>query len=567
MDRENFDKLVSGMSIEERQNLLSKMKIESTLSTEYLYVPDDGIVPRMDAKAEYNKLPWYSRFWYFILSIFKSKTPDKIFADDQVSVLGSKINEKYPGMYDFERGLLLPSFLKQMTNLKEAARFFYLALDVSVNRDRGAFFAFLGSLEMPEIHKRLNDETDPKLMSERHPGIEEAELRQIAIKAMDDTLKTLTDEQRVIMYQNARSLFCLKELSVFLYDRVIMAFSNNKAVNGDACSVNTIRDLLVSLSNILLSLKTVPSMPLLKSLFVFMLQEKADEPDFDINKEIRILLTKAEAFLGIIREFNSKVPLIHIIRCATRNSSFYPHEISGGEDWFLYYKDYWKKRLESFFSSYLKDSRQRQILRIFEHFFKDKEPKLLEHCQSDANNDGFPLNESFSLSFILTFYSIVFMPEINPILRPILIDGEFEKKENRVEFAEAYNNFIKLDDEIAKLDMEISPEGDYGKRYNQVRQEMTSLPVKRRKTQMILEDAAEDAEKIISGAGEAARTIVDVLTGILGKDAKGKYAGLTNLSVFTKKDNLFIYAMDDTVEHFKKVLSILDDMASMESGI
>ena len=551
MDKENFDKLVSSMSIEERQSLLDKLKVESTISTENLYIQDETIVPGLDAKASYAKLPWYSRLLYFIQSIFKSKSPEKLYADSQVSILGSKINEKYPGIYNYQRGLLLSAFLRQMEKLKEAARFFYLALDVSVNKDRSAFFAFLGSLEMADLHKSLNEETDPKMMVEKHPDTQEAELRPMALKAMDEALKKIPEEHRAIMYQHSRSLFCLKELSTFLYDRVIMAFEKNKALNEEACSANNIRELLTSLNNILVSLKTVPSMPLLKSLFVFMLQEKAEETGFDINKEIQTLLIKAESSLGVIREFNSQIPLTHILRCASRNMSIVPHEISGGEDWFVFYRDYWKKRLDTLFTEYIKNSRERQLRELFHGFFKGRELKSLENIQDDSNPDKMPINGVFALSFLFSFYSFIFMPEINGILRPVLIDGEFEKAENRIEFAEAYNNLIKLEEDILKIDKEISAEGDFGKRYIQVRQEMTALAIKRRKVQFVLEEAQEVIDNIIQRARSSSKTIVNVMNGLM--------------EMQHSKNEQHASGLNETVDYFKSVIHVLDEIDHMES--
>ena len=158
------------------------------------------------------------------------------------------------------------------------------------------------------------------------------------------------------------------------------------------------------------------------------------------------------------------------------------------------------------------------------------------------------------------------MPDINIILQPILIDGEFEKKENRIEFVEAYNNFIKLEDEIIKLDHGISTSGDYGKRYAQVQQEMTSPPIKRRKTQIILDEAQEDAGRILEHARTASQSMVNLLNGFRGRDPRGIYGVLTNLSSITGKGSQFIVALDETIQQFQKVLKILDDIEAMEEG-
>jgi len=564
-DNVNFDRLVSGLSLDERQNLLGKLKEQSSMSSEPLYTEDEKAIPILDIEAEYPKLPWLYRLGLFILSLFKTRPPIKIYEDHQILVLGAKTEERSPGLYDCQKGLLLPAFYRQMVKLKEAARFFYSALDMSVNRDKGAFFSFLGSLEMADIHRKLQEETDPKLLLDMNPNLSETELRQAAFKAMDGVLSTISETYRGVMYFDARSLYCLKELSSFLFDRVIMAFSSGNAGNGETCSANLVREHLMSLSNILHSLLVVPPMPLLESLFVFILQDREKEPGFDFNREVRGLLLKAEESLDVIREFNKQVPLTWIIRCSTRNMSFSPKTISGGEDWFVVYRDYWKRRVESLFGDYMKDRRYQDLLNQFRYFLKGTSLKTLANVQSESNPDGLPIRGAFGLSFLYTFYSVVFMPEMNKILRPILIDGEFQKKENRVEFAESYNGLIKLEDEIKKFEHNISPEGDYGKRYLRARQEMSSLPVKRRKIQIVVDEASEEAGKIFADAREASRSMVNILNGITAKDSRGKYDVLSNLDKMAKRDSQLMNGLQETGQQFQKIVKILDDIEAMET--
>lgn len=561
-----FDRLVSSISLDERQNLLQKLKSHSSMTSGILYFDDNEGVAAGDLEAEYAALPWYSRFWYVILSFFKTKPPVIIFGDHQVAVLGQKIDERTPELYDYQKRMLLPDFYRQIEKLKEAARFFYSALDTSVNRDKGVFFAFLGSLEMADVHKRLEEETQPQVIAEKYPDTPEMELRQHAFKAMDDTFSLISPDQREVMYFAARSLNCLKALSSFLFDRLIMAFNAKNGQDGASCSVNVVRDLLVTLNNILLSLKAVPPMTLLESLFIFLLQERSEEPGFDVNKEIRLFLAKAEDSLTVIKDFNKKVPLAWIIRCAARNMSFAPHEISGGEDWFVVYRDYWRRRIEANFADYFRDRRRKGLLETFRYFLKGQGLKTLGNTQSDSNPEGLPIKGSFALSFLLTFYSAVFMPTINKILRPILIDGEFNKKENRVEFTEAYNNLIKLEDEIKKFDYNISPSGEYGKRYAQARQDVSALPVKRRKLQIVLEDAQEDVNKILDQARKASRSMANLLAGFLGRETKTKYDTLANLSSVAGKEADYNKGLSETLQQFQTLTKLLDDIEVMEDG-
>ena len=562
----SFNKLVSALSIEERHDLLEKLKSQSSFSSKILYHEEIEDVQSHDIETEYSRLPWYYHLWYFFLSFFKSTDPAKIFEDKKISILGNRIDEKTPGLYDYNKGMLLPLFYRQLVRLKEAAHFFYSALDSSFNRDRWTFFAFLGSLEMPDVHKVLQNEANPTTIAESHPELSETELRQTAFKSMEDAFAMITEEKREAMYFNARSLYCLKELSSFLYDRILMAFNTETDGSGASCSAGIVRDLLLTLNNILISLKTVPPMALLESLFIFILQEKIGEQGFEINREIRMLLSKAESCLSIIREFNNQVPLTWVLRCSTRDMALTPHELSGGEDWYAVYRDYWKRRTESLFAEYLRRHRQKELIESFRTFLKGKELKAVGNVQTESNPDGMPLKGAFALSFLLTFYSVVFMPEINMVLRSILIDGDFRKRENRNEFAEAYNNLVKLEDEIKQFAANISSTGDYYARYLQAKMDMSSPPVKRRKIQIVLEETEEDISRIIGHTRNASQSVINILTGILGKDTKEKYFPLRNLSEVMGKNSQLNIGINDVIQKFQFVLKILDDIDIMESG-
>ena len=566
VENANFNKMASNLSLDERQNLLKKLKVQSTMSSEPLYFDEDTVIPVSDIETQFAKLPWYYRVWYLILSIIKSKPPVKIFEDYLVSTLGMKAEEKAPGMYDYHRGLLLSGFLRYLEQLREASRFFYNALDISVNRDKGAFFAFLGSLEMPDIHKKLHIDTDPLKIIEENKDLQEAELRPIALARMENALKGITDEHRQAMYFNARSLYCLKELSFFLFDRITMAFSNKAGSGGEACSANLVRELLISLNNILLSLKVVPPMPLLESLFVFTMMEKSGDDNFDIDRETRHLLARAENSLGVIRDFNKRVPLTWIIRCCTRDMAYAPRVITGGEEWFVVYRDHWKNQIDSIFKNFVKDLRHKELINTFGQFLKGAALKTLGNTQTTDNSDGMPVREAFALSFLATFYSAVFIPDTNRYLRPILINGNFNDNEAKAEFAESYNNLIKLDDDIKALEYEISVEGDFGKRYSQAQQEMSSLPVKRRKIQIIMEDVSKDAGGILERATESARRMIKIVNGIMGNDTRGKDYSLANLNKIAGKDSQFTEGLEEVISQFDKMLKILGDIDTIEYG-
>jgi hypothetical protein len=214
----------------------------------------------------------------------------------------------------------------------------------------------------------------------------------------------------------------------------------------------------------------------------------------------------------------------------------------------------------------MRERRSRELANAFRDFFKDRELRYPENTASEVNPNGFPLKEAMSLSFLLTFYATVFIPEINGFLRPILIDGEFYRRENRLEFTEDYNELIKLEDVIRKFDAALSAVGDLGRRYFQAKGDMSSLPVKRRKIQLVTEEASEEAAEISERAKAAIGGIINILKGILKKDSGGKYESLSNLTQIAGKDSTFLVGLAGTAQTLEKAYQIMEQINIMEAG-
>jgi hypothetical protein len=555
-----LEKLVSDLSLEERHRMLEKLQALSTLRGElYPAAAETGAEPALE--EQYAKLPWYYRLFYFILSLFKNKAPRQIFLDSRIAKLGHRIDLEYPQFYDSQKALLLGEFHQLLATLKDEARFFFDALDVSVNRDRGGFFAFLGSLEMAEVHRVLEAETGPEGLREKNPAVPDSELRQTALRVMEEALGGITEAHRATMYRNARSLHCLKELASFLYDRLLLAFSSPEG--GQTCSIYVVKDMLGSLNNILFSLRDPPSLTLLESLFIFILQERSGEPGFDRNQVLQRLLSRAEGALENIRNFNRRLPLTLILKCGNREMSYCPRQISGGEDWYAMYRDYWRRHINARFSAYLKDRGRRKLRETYKVFFRDAEVLPLKNALAEEGSGAFPLDISQSLSFLLNFHRLVFVPEINTLLLPIAADGEFTSKENRAEFTGAYNDLAKMGEEIQSLDEKLGPEGIFGERYAQTRQDMSSLPVKRRKIQLVLDDAGGEGRQIIEKSRIALDRITGIIAGILKKDP-GRDS-LSNLSQMGTRIPNFEAGLREAGERLRDTKKVLDDVALLEA--
>jgi len=549
------------MSIEERLSLLEKIRQNSTISYDPLYVPKEEDERKVNFEEQYKRLPWFVRLFYGIIGVFSGKTAAKVYENGRILLMGKTIEAAAPGVFDCQENRLLDGFFRSLTELKSAARFFYTVLDTGINKDRGAFYSVLGSLEMEEVHRTLHLDCNPKSVLDKNPDAPPANLRQTVLRTMDETLQTITESQRSLMYYHARSLNYLKELSCFLFDRFILAFEATSS--GHRCQINaTVKELLINLDNILFSLRDTPSLSLFESFFVYELETRAGEPGFDTDREMTLLLSRAGTALATIRDFNTRIPLTRIIRCVTRNMAYLPSQISGGEEWLQVYRGHWKQHVENVLAEYFVEKQRADVVKTLETFFGSA-PEPLANAASDANKDGFPLPEAFALSFLRAFHSIL-VGKVNTVMRPVLMAGEFARREDRVGLTEAYNSVIVKADQIRVLDEKIAPVGEFGKRYMMAKHETEALPVKRRKMQFIQNDASKEAWDIIRGSAEGMNRMVVLLDAILAKNPNGDPGGLTNFDKLAGKNPAaFVRDVAGVIETLRGALQVLNGISSI----
>jgi hypothetical protein len=561
-----FGRLAADLSLEERRELLDKIRLHSGISRELLYKDKDHVFFIQPEKEYYHQLPWHIRLKYIIMALFNNISPRQVFENHQTAQVGKIINRHDPELYDYRQDRLLPKLREKFTELKSAARFFYDTLNRSINRDKGAFYAFLASLEIEDIHQHLMIATNPEQLAAENTAVRGRDLSQIAFNNLEQTLMLITEEEKNRMYANVRSLHYLKALSTFPFDRIILSFTADPASGRLVCHGRSVKDILMFLQNVLFSLKQVPSMPLLESLFVFCLQEHGDDPPLDITLEMQRLLSMAESALMIIRDFNQAVPLTLILRCISRNMGLVPTGIGGGEDWFVAYREYWRRHIDAQFSEYQRMRRYNELINALHQFFNGSALKTLNYAVSQYRPDGFPIPGVMALSFLMTFYSNVFMSDIYQILRIILIEGEFYRLESRTQFTEIYNEIIMLEDTILQFESQLSPEGIYGKRYSPLNSESASDPLKRRRVQQVIEEASMEAEGIVAAAKQTIAEMIKILEGFIRKETDGNYDTLANITQISSKIPNFISAVDNSIYRFQQTLQFLDTIDMLELG-
>lgn len=221
-EQSTFDQLVASLSVRERRELLERIRRGAAVSADPLFSEElfagGG---KVDYEARAGELGLLARLLLFFRRLLSGRSSEEILSSDELRGIARTIEVRSPGLIDHRRALLLEGFLEQLRRLRDSARFFSDILTRSFEKDRGAFVAFLASIELPELHARLLEEADPFAYSQKNSQASESEVRTAVLGAFEDCLDAFTDDKRRAMYRDLRSLLFLRRLGGFLYERLI----------------------------------------------------------------------------------------------------------------------------------------------------------------------------------------------------------------------------------------------------------------------------------------------------------------------------------------------------------
>ena len=566
-ERSVFDTLVAELSTDERRDLLERITRASHISEEPLYAPSSRPgAAHADYEGRVSELGLVARFLLLLRSVFRGKSREELLREDDLKLLSGTIEAAFPGLVDWRHTLLLAPFAAELKRLRDSAKFFYDILDRSVGKDRAAFYAFLASLELADVHRRLLEETEPSQVEARLPEADESTIRAAIFAAYEEILSSLDDGGRRAMYNHVRSVLFLKRLSGFLFERLLQTFRPGLGPSGsEAASFIEARDLLLELGDILFSMSSPPRAPLVAALFAFVERDEIGRPGGDPESLLSADMGKAESALERIRMFNSRVPLGDMLKLVSTDPDYTPRELAGGEDWLVLYRTFWRERIDHRLDEWRGDRRYRELAEDISRFVGEPGLRHFDHIDREESETSPPVGQDLALSFLDAFHRGPFTRELNRVFKILLVDGEFYRKDNRLEFTDAYDSLMRVPEAIALLDSRLGASGDIGSTWIQARAEMTPLPIKRRRIQAIARGGEEEAERVVRNAGRALITMVRVLRGLLKGEAGGRYDSLSNLSYLDGKANRdFLKALSAATDRCERASDILAELSGLD---
>lgn len=558
-----FDTLVLDLQPQERRQLLQKLQAATQVSNDALLsrdVTDDAV---LDYDQMYKELGFFMRVFVFFKALLLSMSKQDVLRGIQVKKLIKRVEVRAKGLVDVQCSVLLKDMMLELQTLRHAAKYFYNLLDRTLEKERVGFFAFLTSLELELVHQQLMLETDPEYALKANPSASEADIRLAVNRAIDNALVLIGEEQRRSLYLDVHGLFVLKSLSAFPFDRLLKQFGSGFSETGEV-SIAAVTSQLRELDAILNAFDMPPSLKLMETIFTFYFSDQIEDKAFDIEAAIRKELVSAEQALSEIRNFNAKVPLHLIVKMALNDPDLQCDPVAGGEDWFALFKMYWRERTEKKYQKWLAEKRTSELQGRIDKLVGTDWPGSFIYLPQAGNGTVPPVRFAAVLRCLDSFCNTVFVREINRVLKLILIEGEFYKRDNRLDFTDAYNKILQIVETLKKYDEKLAPDGEFGLAYGLARQEVTSLSVKRRKIESAIQAAETDAETIIRTSVEAMNRMHLVLKGILSGSSRERYDSLNNLSRMDGKANAeFIKSVGNAKDRFEQLASLVNELSKL----
>lgn len=535
---DTFDELVKSLDATERRDMLSRLaeitEVETSVSfpvseSETFF---DGKSSLSEKKVQLSAEPLLVRLWFKILAFFSSSTADEKYHDYLVMDLGRKLERKFGTYISVQRRMYTDAMYHDLSFLN-SARNFFIPLIAEYEKQMGDFYILLSSLIAPESYKNISASLDP--FTESCEKEVPKDFRSSFLKKMEKALSDFSADEKSGMYQAAQAARWISSFCSLPLDRLVLQFSDMTG-KGQMCLLDVVTDDLKKLASVLFSAMRVPVL-LVEALYIFSEQDKIQDESFDFDQECAKFVKMAANYLVGITSFKSRIPVADFVRFSCGDILWEPDVERHGEDWFNLFKIAWKKRLEKRLAEWMK-LHDKFILKKRAFAFLDcPEEPVMEFTPWDAVWFPMKFRREPVFLFLKSFFSSVYQKHISKILKIILVEGDFYKRENLVEFTDSFNVLEHQKQDIADFEQRLSPKGDLGEGFALALSEKIGTHAGKNRLEHLMANIESETEMLCSKVLSAFQSMDTILGGILDVSRGGPYETLINMAAIQGKQN------------------------------
>jgi len=544
-----FDHLVRELDSEERRSLLVRM--QGALPS---YPEELAPAPEVEAflpETEARRLGFFRRLRLILTAFFTGKDRAHLLRELYLRRIGEQIRRHNPGLIDFRTGRFLDGMREELSRLADAARCLRELLAGALGSR--AFVAFLARDELRDFQQRVVGDTDPEAIwrtlqatGAPAPALEPAtggrvpadhrHVREEMFARLEALVSSIPEQSKRRLYMESSAIYGLQSLAAFAFETLQEPFQRHGRPGGSFCPLAGLASPLRGLAESLSVVIHPPSPQALYDLILFGHRDRLEEEDPDLEEHLREKLASAREALEAIRRFHERVPLVAILRYAGGDPYYLPRVSAGGEDWFLLFQDFWRRRLQEAYQGFVRGRLREQLEQRCRMLLRGKLLPPMDNYHDDKFGADTPVRHSLSLAFLRQFHSAVFLELYRP-LKLIYLNGEFFREDNRRDFTDAFHFFDSLGGTIGALEVRLGPSGDLRAAIQTIK---NSEPRPRRQAsgiREVLSRADLDARAVVQEAKTQLGALVVLLGGILRGRPGERYDSLANLKKLGGNEN------------------------------
>ena len=523
-NKDAFDKLIAGLSADERREMLNRINANAPQTVQFVDVDDNIKDIPGNLKLRLNNESVIYKFLLWVRSVFSKRPSEKIYNDDLLMRIAKKVNKEHPGLVNHHAAVLDSVFYERLRTLKEAADFFkpYFSF---VDAAQGEFYVFLSSFVVPELSDRINRNADPfTLPFSRNPT---PDVKTELLRKLDDLLNGIEPQSRSKLYYSISALNWLKQYTRLPFIHFSSQFTNIAGANYTCPYGNAVNDYDVFGS--LFAHVTPISSESLEALYLFSQKKDltSNAQSKDIERAVKEFMAVANSHLATIQMFITGVPVIKVGKLVNLDYDWEPGNTGGAEAWFPSFRSHWRKILEVRWNDWLRERKKNLLSASLKNDFGlTSFPTMLyapwKKLWSDVSF-AYELTGGFISWFAMEKYD-----EIINTMNDVMLEGIFLRSENRQEYSEGMNNFVSANKKMQELIEKLSPSGAFGLAFEEIAtSKIRTLQVQNQIDSMMSStetDVADIYKKFVQGA----KQIDDVYKGFFEDIKDGVHESLQN---------------------------------------
>ena len=532
-NRTAFDRLVAGMTSEERSSMLEKINQDSVSVVQFIETENQVPEKTLSLHLRFKEESFFYRFFLWLRGIIEKRSSEKIYNEDVIASMARRLNRDHPGIVNHRNGLLDTVFYEHLKALKSASDFFkpYFAI---IDDSPGDFYVFLSSFVAPELSEKINSEADP--FSLDYSAEPTNDTRAMLLKNLDNILKNIDAGSKRDMYTAVSSVNWLRQFTRLPYIHFTSQCTNLIGSNYTCPYRNAVNDY-AAFAAVFTNILPVKS-EVLEAMLMF--SQKKDltknAQDKDIERTVKEFLSKTNQYFASIQSFISSVPILKTGKIINADYDWLPGNIEGVEAWFPNFRSHWRKIIDVRWGDWLRERKKKNLENYLKNDFGLSEFPVLTYRPWQALWMRVPFSCELTGGF-MSWFSENAYDDMIQTLNEVMMEGVFVRNENRIEYSEGLNLFVQAVSQIRELTDRLAPEGEFGALFDEfATSRLRSFQVQNQIDSMMATTEGEIKDSVRKFS-KGSRMMDKCLNGILSDEKDGVHDGLQNLGTIKGSQN------------------------------